>query len=57
MILVVDAGHTVGAVLPADLEALVRVGRRRPVPSSGWTLTSPEPVGSPLLPLLATTWG
>jgi Zn-dependent protease len=39
VILVVDAGQTVGAVLPADLEALVRVGRRGPVPSEGWTLT------------------
>ena len=41
VILVVDGGRTVGAVLPADLEALVRVGRRGPVPSSGWTLTRP----------------
>jgi hypothetical protein len=39
VILVVDGGQTVGAVLPADLEALVRVGRRGPVPSTGWTLT------------------
>jgi Zn-dependent protease len=39
VVLVVDGGQTVGAVLPADLEALVRVGRRGPVPSSGWTLT------------------
>ena len=39
VILVVDAGQTIGAVLPADLEALVRVGRRGPVPSEGWTLT------------------
>jgi Zn-dependent protease len=41
VILVVDGGRTVGAVLPADLEALVRVGRRGPVPSTGWTLTRP----------------
>ncbi len=39
VILVVDGGKTIGAVLPADLEALVRVGRRGPVPSTGWTLT------------------
>jgi Zn-dependent protease len=39
VILVVDGGQTIGAVLPADLEALVRVGRRGPVPSTGWTLT------------------
>ena len=36
VILVVDGGQTVGAVLPADLEALVRVGRRGPVPSGTW---------------------
>ncbi len=41
VILVVDGGRTVGAVLPADLEALVRLGRRGPIPSSGWTLTRP----------------
>ena len=41
VILVVDGGRTVGAVLPADLEALVRLGRRGPVPSTGWTLTRP----------------
>jgi Zn-dependent protease len=41
VILVVDDGRTVGAVLPADLEALVRLGRRGPVPSRGWTLTRP----------------
>jgi Zn-dependent protease len=41
LILVVEDGRTVGAVLPADLEALVRVGRRGPVPSTGWTLTRP----------------
>jgi Zn-dependent protease len=41
VILVVDGGRTVGAVLPADLEALVRLGRRGPVPSRGWTLTRP----------------
>ena len=39
VILVVAGGQTIGAVLPADLEALVRVGRRGPVPSTGWTLT------------------
>jgi Zn-dependent protease len=41
VILVVDQSRTVGAVLPADLEALVKMGRRGPVPSSGWTLTRP----------------
>ncbi len=41
VILVVDGDRTVGAVLPSDLEALVKMGRRRPVPSSGWTLTRP----------------
>jgi Zn-dependent protease len=41
VILVVDHERTVGAVLPADLEALVRMGRRGPVPSTGWTLTRP----------------
>jgi Zn-dependent protease len=41
VILVVDGDRTVGAVLPSDLEALVRMGRRRPVPSTGWTLTRP----------------
>jgi len=41
VILVVDGGRTVGAVLPADLEALVGMGRRGPVPSTGWTLTRP----------------
>ena len=41
VILVVDGGRTVGAVLPADLEALVRLGQRGPVPSRGWTLTRP----------------
>ncbi len=39
VILVVDHDRTVGAILPADLEALVRSGRRGPVPSRGWTLT------------------
>jgi hypothetical protein len=39
VILVVDGGQTIGAVLPADVEALVRVGRRGPVASTGWTLT------------------
>jgi Zn-dependent protease len=41
VVLVIDGGRTVGAVLPADLEALVRLGRRGPVPSTGWTLTRP----------------
>lgn len=41
VILVVDGGRTVGAVVPADLEALVRMGRRGPVSSRGWTLTRP----------------
>jgi len=41
VILVVDGGRTVGAVLPTDLNSLVRLGRRGPVPSSGWTLTRP----------------
>jgi Zn-dependent protease len=41
VVLVVDDGRTVGAVLPADLDALVRMGRRGPVPSAGWTLTRP----------------
>jgi Zn-dependent protease len=41
VILVVDGGRTVGAVLPSDLAALVRMGGRGPVPSSGWTLTRP----------------
>jgi hypothetical protein len=31
LLLVIEEGHTVGAVLPRDLEALVRSGRR-PVP-------------------------
>ncbi|MGH9115068.1 MAG: M50 family metallopeptidase [Acidimicrobiales bacterium] len=39
MVLVVDGDHTVGAVLPADVEALVRMKGRGPVPSRGWTLT------------------
>jgi Zn-dependent protease len=41
VILVIEGGRTIGAVLPADLEALVRMGRRGPVPSTGWTLTRP----------------
>jgi hypothetical protein len=41
VILVIDGGRTIGAVLPADLEAIVRTGRRGPVPSTGWTLTRP----------------
>lgn len=39
VILVVDQDRTVGAVLPADVEALVRMGGRGPIPSNGWTLT------------------
>jgi Zn-dependent protease len=39
VVLVIDGGETIGAVLPSDVEALVRLGRRRPVPSAGWTLT------------------
>ena len=39
MILVVDEGRTVGAVLPSDIEALVKVGGRGPVQSNGWSLT------------------
>jgi Zn-dependent protease len=39
IILVVDEGRTVGAVLPSDVEALVRMGGRGPVPSRGWSLT------------------
>jgi Zn-dependent protease len=41
VVLVIDGGRTVGAVLPTDLEALARLGRRGPVPSAGWTLTRP----------------
>jgi Zn-dependent protease len=39
MILIVDQGRTVGAVLPSDIEALVKLGGRRPVQSNGWSLT------------------
>lgn len=39
VVLVIDGGQTIGAVLVADLEALVKMGGRRPVPSTGWTLT------------------
>jgi hypothetical protein len=39
VLLIIDGDRTVGAVLPADLDALVRVGPRGPVPSTGWTLT------------------
>jgi Zn-dependent protease len=39
VILVVDGGRTVGAVLPSDIEGLVRMGGRRPVGSRGWNLT------------------
>ena len=38
LILVVGDGRTVGAVLPSDIEALVRMGGRGPVPSGGWSL-------------------
>jgi Zn-dependent protease len=38
VILVVDGGRTVGAVLPGDVEALVRMGGKGPVPSRGWSL-------------------
>jgi Zn-dependent protease len=38
VILVVDHGQTVGAVLPSDIEALVRMGGKGPVPSRGWSL-------------------
>lgn len=39
VILVVDGNRTIGAVLAADIEALVKFGRRRPVQSSSWNLT------------------
>jgi len=39
VILVVDGGRTVGAVLPSDIEALVKMGGKRPVASKGWNLT------------------
>ena len=39
LILVVDGGHTVGAVLPSDVEALVRMRAKGPVASRGWSLT------------------
>lgn len=39
VILVVDGGRTVGAVLPSDIEALVKLGGRPPVGSKGWNLT------------------
>jgi Zn-dependent protease len=39
VLLVIDGGRTIGAVLPTDLEALVRAGPGGPVPSTGWTLT------------------
>jgi Zn-dependent protease len=38
VILVVDGGRTVGSVLPSDVEALVRMGGKGPVPSRGWSL-------------------
>lgn len=38
VILVVDGGRTVGAVLPGDLESLVRMGGQGPVPWRGWSL-------------------
>lgn len=39
LILVVHDSHTLGAVLPADIEALVKMGPGRPVPYGSWTLT------------------
>ena len=39
VIVVVDNGRTIGAVLPSDIEALVKMGGRRPVGSRGWNLT------------------
>jgi Zn-dependent protease len=39
VILVVEDGRTVGAVLPSDVEALVKMGGKGPVPSRGWSLT------------------
>jgi Zn-dependent protease len=39
VILVIEDGRTLGAVLPSDIEALVRLGRRPPVQSSSWSLT------------------
>ena len=39
VILVVDGGRTVGAVMPSDIEALVKMGGRHPVGSRGWNLT------------------
>ena len=39
VILVVEGGRTVGAVLPVDLEALVKMGGQGPVPWRGWSLT------------------
>lgn len=39
VILVIDAGRTIGAVLPSDVEALVRMGGHRPVGSRGWNFT------------------
>jgi Zn-dependent protease len=41
VILVVDGDRTVGAVLPSDLEAVVRTGGRGPVPWRGWSLIRP----------------
>ena len=39
MILIIDQGRTIGAVLPSDIEALVKFGGRRPVQSNSWSLT------------------
>lgn len=39
VVLVVEGNRTIGAVLPSDVEAVARDGRRRPLESTGWTLT------------------
>ena len=39
VIVVVDNGRTIGAVLPSDIEALVSMGGKGPVGSRGWNLT------------------
>lgn len=39
VVLVIDSGRTLGAVLASDLEAIVKMGGKGPVPSRGWTLT------------------
>ena len=38
MILIVDNDRTIGAVLPSDIEALVKLGGRRAVQPSDWSL-------------------